>query len=69
MPEGLGVEKSTAVERAIDEAFVAGFRMAMFVAAGLALMSAVAAAILIEGKGQVVRSEEARRTESETTPA
>jgi hypothetical protein len=69
VPEGLGVEKSTAVERAIDEAFVAGFRTAMFVAAGLALMSAVAAAILIEGKRQAVRSEEARRTESETAPA
>jgi hypothetical protein len=41
----------------------------MFVAAGLAMMSAVAAAILIEGKGQTVRSAETRRTESETAPA
>ena len=69
VPEGLGGETSTAVERAIDEAFVAGFRTAMFVAAGLALMSAVAAAILIEGKGQALRPAEARRTESETAPA
>jgi hypothetical protein len=37
--------------------------------AGLAMMSAVAAAILIEGKGQAVRSAETRRTESETAPA
>ena len=40
-----------AVERAIDEAFVGGFRLAMVIAAGLALASAFSAALLIEGKG------------------
>ncbi len=69
VPEGLEGETSQAVERAIDEAFVAGFRIAMFVAAGLALASAVAAGILIEGKGRAVRPEEARRAEGETAPA
>jgi EmrB/QacA subfamily drug resistance transporter len=66
---GLGRGTFQAVERAIDEAFVAGFRIAMFVAAGLALVSAVAAGILIEGKGRAVGSPEARRAEGETAPA
>jgi EmrB/QacA subfamily drug resistance transporter len=61
VPEGLGGATAAAVERAIDEAFVAGFRIAMFVAAGLALASAVAAGILIEGKGQKARAVEAER--------
>jgi EmrB/QacA subfamily drug resistance transporter len=69
VPEGLDTETAAAVQTAIAESFVAGFRIAMYVAAGLALMSAVAAGLLIEGKGQAVRSEEARRTEGETAPA
>lgn len=40
------------VEQAVDESFVGAFRLAMYVAAGLALASALAAAIIIEGKGQ-----------------
>jgi hypothetical protein len=59
VPEGLGGATAAAVERAIDEAFVAGFRIAMFVAAALALAGAVAAGILIEGKGQKARTVEA----------
>jgi EmrB/QacA subfamily drug resistance transporter len=69
VPEGLDTETAAAVQTAIAESFVAGFRIAMYVAAGLALMSAVAAGLLIEGKGQPVRSEEARRAEGETAPA
>ena len=38
------------IRRAIDESFVAGFRVVMFVAAGLALLSAVTAKLLIEDK-------------------
>ena len=68
-PEGLDSEMAAAVERAVDEAFVAGFRVAMFVAAGLALASAVAAATMIEGKRQTVRSERSGRTEGDTVPA
>jgi hypothetical protein len=41
----------------------------MFVAVGLALASAVAAGIMIEGKGQPVSSEEASRPEGKTAPA
>jgi EmrB/QacA subfamily drug resistance transporter len=69
VPDGLGGETAAAVQRAIEESFVAGFRVAMFVAAGLALASAVAAGIIVEGKGQAVRSEEARRAEGETATA
>jgi MFS family permease len=60
---------ATAVERAVDEAFVASFRIAMLVAAGLGLASAVAAGILIEGQGQAVRSGVTERVGSETAPA
>ncbi|MCA1849963.1 MAG: MFS transporter, partial [Acidobacteria bacterium] len=69
VPEGLDGETAAAVQRAIDEAFVAGFRTAMYVAVALALVSAVAAGFLIEGKGRAVRSEEARRAGEETAPA
>jgi hypothetical protein len=68
-PEGPDGATTAAVERAIDEAFVAGFRIAMYLAAGLALVSAVAAGLLIEGKGQAVRSKEAGRAGEETAPA
>jgi EmrB/QacA subfamily drug resistance transporter len=67
VPESLGAETAAAVQRAIEESFIAGFRVAMFVAAGLALASAAAAGIMIEGKGKPVRSEEARR--ADTAPA
>jgi hypothetical protein len=58
VPDGVSGETATAVERAIDEAFVEGFRLAMFIAAGLAVASALAAAVLIEGKGQFEKPEE-----------
>ena len=38
-------------------------------ATGLALASAVAAGIMIEGKGRAARSEGPGRTEGETVPA
>ena len=69
VPEDLGGATAASVQKAIEESFVAGFRIAMYVAEGLALASAVAAGILVEGKGQAVRSEEARRAEGETAPA
>ena len=69
VPKGLSGETAAAVHKSIEESFVAGFRIAMFVAAALALASAVAAGIMVEGKGRAVRSEEARRREGETAPA
>jgi EmrB/QacA subfamily drug resistance transporter len=69
VPEGLDGGTAAAVERAIDEAFVTGFRVAMLVAAGLALASAVVAGIMIEGKGRAVESREPARAGGETAPA
>ena len=54
-PEGLSGEATAAVDRAVDEAFLGAFRLTMYVSAGLAIASAVAAAILIEGKGQLAK--------------
>jgi EmrB/QacA subfamily drug resistance transporter len=64
--EGVSEETAAAIETAVDESFVAGFRVAMFVAAGLALASALASALIIEGKGRPAGSP---RTESEAAPA
>ncbi len=69
VPEGLSAASAAAVQTAIAESFVASFRIAMLIAAGLALMSAVAAGILIEGKGRAVSSGEAGRAGGETAPA
>jgi EmrB/QacA subfamily drug resistance transporter len=49
-PEGLGAAQSANVDRAIDEAFVSGYRVVMLVAVAMALASAVSAALLLEGK-------------------
>jgi hypothetical protein len=49
-PEGLRPELGATVERAIDAAFVSGYRTVMLVAAAMALASAISAALLIEGK-------------------
>ena len=72
VPEGMSGEAAVAVEQAIDEAFVGAFRLAMFIAAGLAVASALAAAILIEGKGQLEKPEESAepgRGRSDSAPA
>ena len=49
-PAGLDEATRGEVARAIDEAFVTGFRAVMLLGAGLALASAVVAWLLIEGK-------------------
>ena len=49
-PEGLDATQSAGVERAIDEAFVSGYRVVMLVAVATALASAVSAALLLRGK-------------------
>jgi hypothetical protein len=69
VPEGLDGRTAAAVQRAIDEAFVAGYRVAMLIAAGLAIASAVVAGIMIEGKGRAVESREPGRAGGETAPA
>ena len=69
VPEGLDGKTAAAVQTAIDEAFVAGYRVAMLIAAGLAVASAVVAGIMIEGKGRAVESREPGRAGGETAPA
>ena len=49
-PAGADAETATAIEEAIDESFVAGFRVAMLVAAAMALLGAGIAWRLVEGK-------------------
>jgi EmrB/QacA subfamily drug resistance transporter len=59
VPEGVDAGTAASIERAVDESFVGAFRLSMYIAAGLAVASALAAAVLIEGKGSVARPEEA----------
>jgi EmrB/QacA subfamily drug resistance transporter len=50
IPEGVEAATRVALKGAINEAFVSGFRMVMWIAVGLALLSAASAWVLIEGK-------------------
>jgi len=50
IPPGVDSRLRTDVQRAIDDSFVAGFRLVMFLASGLAALSAVTAKLLIESK-------------------
>jgi MFS family permease len=49
MPSGVDNPTETAVKLAVDDSFIAGFRLVMFIAAGLALLSAGTAKLLIDG--------------------
>jgi EmrB/QacA subfamily drug resistance transporter len=57
-PEGLDAAQSANVDRAIDEAFVSGYRVVMLVAVAMALASAFSAALLLEGKKPVGSTEQ-----------
>ena len=48
VPENLSAEVRAAIEQAIAESFVAGFRLVMIIATALALLSALAAAVFIQ---------------------
>jgi EmrB/QacA subfamily drug resistance transporter len=50
VPATLNVDQREAVARAVDESFVAGFRMVMIVSAVMALASGAAAAFTVSGK-------------------
>jgi hypothetical protein len=50
--EGARGEDRVAIDRAVDQAFLSAFRFAMYVSAGMALASAIAAALLLQGKGK-----------------
>ena len=63
-PESVDARTAARIERAIDESFVAGFRAVMVVSAGLALMSALAAALLVgDGRVRSASRESIRRPE------
>jgi EmrB/QacA subfamily drug resistance transporter len=51
IPDGYAEPVTTALRHSIKLSFVCGFRWVMLVAAGLALLSAVSAAVFIQGKG------------------
>ncbi|MGF1473916.1 MAG: MFS transporter [Rubrobacteraceae bacterium] len=71
-PESVDEETAAAIALAVDESFVAGFRLAMYIAAGLALASALAAFLIIQGKGQgqeAGESGEAGEAEGRAAPA
>ena len=52
IPAGVNAATHTALVQAINESFIAGFRVVMLIAAGLALASALSSLLLIEGKNQ-----------------
>jgi MFS family permease len=49
--KGTSAVDNAAIDRAVDHAFLSAFRFAMFISAGMAVTSAIAAALLIQGKG------------------
>jgi MFS family permease len=49
-PEELNSNQQQVLKRSIDESFLSGFRWVMFISAGLALLSALSAWSMIEGK-------------------
>ena len=57
-PEGVEAATAAHIERVIDKSFVAGFRTVMVVCVGIALASALAAALLIEDRREQVASRE-----------
>jgi EmrB/QacA subfamily drug resistance transporter len=63
VPEGVSGAQAAEVRQAVAESFVSGFRVAMVVAAFLALASAAASALIIEGKSS------AQSAGPETAPA
>jgi EmrB/QacA subfamily drug resistance transporter len=63
VPAGTNSATKAALERALDESFVAGFRQVMFIGAGLALLSALSAWLLIGGKGKRAKKEGAHGVE------
>jgi EmrB/QacA subfamily drug resistance transporter len=63
IPAGVSNSLYAALERAIDESFVAGFRVVMLICAALAAASALSALLLIEGKGSGTKQPSISRAE------
>jgi len=50
IPAGVGARERATLRRAVDESYVSGFRLAMLIAAGLAVVSAAIAFFFLGGK-------------------
>jgi hypothetical protein len=48
--EGVSGEDKVTIDRVVDQAFISAFRFATFISAGMAVASAIAAALLLQGK-------------------
>jgi hypothetical protein len=53
IPEGVDTRRREEIAYAINDSFVAGFRLVMIVAAGLAILSSATAKFMIEDKPRV----------------
>jgi hypothetical protein len=50
IPPGLSMQEQAAVQHAIRQSFVDGFRLIALISAGLCLLSALASALLVEDR-------------------
>ena len=69
VPPGVGGDTAEEIETAVKQSFLSAFRLAMYISAGSALASAVAAAIIIEGKNRPAPVQEADGRPEETAAA
>jgi predicted phage tail protein len=61
LPKNLDANARAAVQSAISEAFLSGFRLVLFSCAGLSIASAAVAQILIPQKGQPSAAQVSRK--------
>ena len=69
VPSGVSGNTAEEIEAAVKRSFLNAFRLAMYISAGAALASAVAAAIIIEGKNRPAPVQEASGQQEETAAA
>ncbi|HLK08316.1 MAG TPA: MFS transporter, partial [Candidatus Angelobacter sp.] len=65
-PKELTADQRAALKHSIDESFLAGFRWVMIVSAGLALLSALSAWAMIQGKTESKTESKPRKQPSLT---
>ena len=63
LPQGTNNAMQALLQHAIDQSFVDGFRVVVFICAGLALTSSLVAGLLIEGKPKALTTEKDRIAE------
>jgi MFS family permease len=67
-PPGLSPERTAAVEAAVDESFVAGYRLAMVVCAGLLVLGGVTAFLTVRMPGSSERADDPTGTVARSEP-